>query len=119
MNAKQLAERAGELLNEVEFFGYKFEVRVDGQYGILIRAWYLDKDIYTGREDIQFTAWVSVSTQAGESRIVSAAFKVCLSSFEHRAREGFKYRGARIFGPHFDVNDLVKLCKDGKEDAGG
>jgi hypothetical protein len=39
---------------------------------------------------------------------------------EHRTREAFKYKKARIFGPHFHVDDLVRLCMDEqRENAGG
>jgi hypothetical protein len=80
---------------------------------------YIDKDIYTGKMEAQFTRKWLLSPAMTDSEIVQTAFKLCMTSFEHRCREGFRFMGARIFGPHFDVDDLVKLCKDGREDAGG
>jgi len=46
------------------------------------------------------------------SEIVQTAFKAVMTALEHEARENFKYRGAAIFGPHFDVERLVSLAAD-------
>jgi hypothetical protein len=35
---------------------------------------------------------------------------------EHRTREHFRYRGAAVFGPHFDVDALVELCRSKRHD---
>nr|WP_315206420.1 hypothetical protein [uncultured Albidiferax sp.] len=53
------------------------------------------------------------------SEVVQTALKCVLTSLEHEARENFKYKGAPIFGPHFDVDDLAVLCADGGDTAGG
>jgi hypothetical protein len=37
--------------------------------------------------------------------------KCLLTSAEHRIREHFLYRGERVFGPHYDVDALVELCR--------
>jgi hypothetical protein len=44
-----------------------------------------------------------------KSEIVQTAFKAYLAWLEHEAREAFTYKGAAIFGPHFDVEALVEL----------
>lgn len=44
------------------------------------------------------------------SEVVQTAFKAVLTAMEHEVRERFTYRGAAIFGPHFDVERLVDLC---------
>ncbi len=43
------------------------------------------------------------------SEIVQTALKAVLAAEEHEAREQFTYRGKAIFGPHFDVEELVKI----------
>jgi N-acetylglucosamine kinase-like BadF-type ATPase len=43
------------------------------------------------------------------SEVVQTALKAVLTAVEHEAREQFTYKGAAIFGPHFDVEDLVAL----------
>ena len=45
-----------------------------------------------------------------KSEIVQTALKCILTSAEHRVREHFKYRGSRVYGPHFDVEALHELC---------
>lgn len=113
-----LIHRAERLLSAVEFFNYHFTVR-ESHGGVFLQAHYLDNDIYSGKEEAQATRKWLLSPQMTDSEIVSTVFKCCMTSFEHRCREGFRYNGARIFGPHFDIHDLVRLCKDGKEAAGG
>lgn len=43
------------------------------------------------------------------SEIVQTAFLALLTAQEHEIREAFTYRGESIFGPHYDVEDLVEL----------
>jgi len=47
-----------------------------------------------------------------KSEVVQTALKAVLTAEEHEARESFRYRGSAIFGPHFDVDSLVKLYED-------
>ena len=100
----------------VEFMNYRFSVR-DGHGGIFLQAHYMDADIYTANQELQVTRKWLLSPHMTESEVVQTAFKCCLTSMEHRAREAFKFNGARIFGPHFNVRDLALLCRD-REDAG-
>lgn len=118
------AAGARRLLEDVKYLNYEWEVREDPDllkqglgHGILIRARYLDADIYTGKEEMQYTAWASISIQSGLSRVVSGAMKLALTSAEHRCREAFTFKGRRVFGPHFAIEDLYDLCQD-REDAG-
>lgn len=104
-------------LAPVEFMNYRFSVR-ESHGGMFLQATYMDADIYSGKSEVQVTRKWLLSPQMTESEVIQTAFKCCLTSMEHRAREEFKFRGARIFGPHFNVNDLARLCADGKEDAG-
>lgn len=46
------------------------------------------------------------------SELVQTAFLAVLTAIEHEARERFAYRGAAIFGPHFDVDRLAALARD-------
>jgi hypothetical protein len=118
VNAK-LIERARDILKDVQFFQYGFNVR-ESHGGVFLQGVYTDNDIYRGVPEAQFTRKWLLSPEMTESEIVSTAFKLCLTSMEHRTREGFMYKGARIYGPHFDVNDLVRLCTaEGRESAGG
>jgi hypothetical protein len=44
--------------------------------------------------------------------IVQTAFLAIKAALEHEAREQFRYRGAMVFGPHFNVERLVSLAND-------
>lgn len=113
-----LVERAWKLLREIVFEDYCFEVR-EGHGGVFLQASYSEADTYGGHQEIQKTRKWLLSPGMTDSEIVQTAFKCVLTSMEHRAREHFTYKGARVFAPHYDVEDLVALCRAGKERAGG
>lgn len=113
-----LLHRANAVIARCSFGNYRITAR-ESNGGVFLQATYDDADIYTGRIEKQHTRKWLLSPHMTESEIVSTVFKMCLASYEHRARELFKYRNARIYGPHFDVDDLVHLCLDGREDADG
>ena len=112
-----LIERAEAILADVTFGDYHFEVRA-GHGGVFLRASYMEPDVYSGVVERQETRKWLLSPHMTKSEIVQTAFKCCWTSFEHRCREGFLYKGRRVFGPHFDVDDLWNLCDD-RENAGG
>lgn len=58
-----------------------------------------------------------LSRHMTESEFVQTAFAAVLAAIEHEAREHFRYYGQAVFGPHFDVNDLVLLAMK-RGDAG-
>jgi hypothetical protein len=89
--------------------GYSFIIR-DTHGGIVLQATYLEADILTEVPEAQVTRKWLISPYATKSEIVQTAFKCILTSMEHRIREHFQYRGKRVFGPHFDVDDLYAIC---------
>jgi len=107
-----------EILKEVDFYGYVIEAKTDGRGDMYMQGLYFEEDVYTDNVEAQHTRKWLLSPLMTDSEIVQTAFKLCITSMEHRTREGFTYKGARVFGPHFDVEDLVTLCKD-RENAGG
>jgi len=52
-----------------------------------------------------------LSTHMTDSEVVQTALKCSLTSAEHEAREGFKFAGRAIFGPHHDIR-LLWLISD-------
>ena len=109
--------RAHLLLGHVHFQNYRYQVR-EAHGGVVLYAIYEEADIYSGEPTEQQTRKWVLSPHMTDSEIVQTAFKCAHTSMEHRTREHFTYRGRRIFGPHFDVEDLVVLCHD-RENAGG
>lgn len=61
-------------------------------------------------EGIQYCRKWLLTEDMSRSEIVSTAFKAVMSAEEHEARENFRYRGKRVFGPHFDVDSLVEIA---------
>jgi hypothetical protein len=105
-----------ELVDLCTFEGYAFNVSV-GHGGIYLQATYVEADIVTGAPETQHTRKWLLSPMMTRSEIVQTCFKAVATSMEHRAREGFKYRGKRVFGPHFDVEALWQICADGRFDV--
>jgi hypothetical protein len=105
-------------LGDIEFLDYKFEVvEKNGLYFLL--ASYEEADIVTGELEIQKTRKWLLSQHMTLSEFVQTAFKLAITSMEHRTRENFKYKGKRVFGPHFDVDALWEICKEKKFDYRG
>lgn len=117
-DAVSLGLRASDLISKnVKFKNYQFQVHVRDNT-VQLFADFFQADIYTGAQTRQRTRRWNLQPQMTDSEIITTAFKLCLTSVEHEARENFLYKNARIFGPHFDVNDLADLCQT-RENAGG
>lgn len=58
-----------------------------------------------------------LSKHMTKSELVQTALKAVLAAEEHEAREQFIYCGAAIFGPHFNVDFLVEVCREAKLDV--
>lgn len=93
----------------VEFQNYHFVVLERGDH-YLVFARYVENDIATGLPTLQSTRKWFVSRYVSKSEFIQTLFKICLTSMEHRTREDFKYKGKRVFGPHFDVDALHEIC---------
>lgn len=110
--------KVNALLALVSFKDYSLQATLNGRGEMYVQGNYVERDIYTGVPAMQFTRKWLLSPAMTDSEVVQTLFKLCLTSMGHRTREAFTYKGARIFGPHFDVNDLADLCRE-REDAGG
>jgi hypothetical protein len=98
-----------EIVALCKFYEYDFKV-TEGHGGIHLQATYMDRDVSTGLDSLQYTRKWLLSPMMTKSELVQTAFKLCQTSYEHRTREGFKYKGKRVFGPHFNVDALHGLC---------
>lgn len=101
-----------EIVTACAFDGYTFIVR-ETHGGIILQAAYYELDINTPESKVpvrQVTRKWLLSPFMTKSEVVQTAFKCVLTSMEHRTREGFLYRGKRIFGPHFNVDGLHSIC---------
>jgi len=116
--AKAAFDRMNEWLKDVQFEDYQFTVKLDQRGQLYMRARYAEADTYTGEPAVQTTRRWALTPPTTKSEFVQTCFKCIMTSLEHRAREGFQYKGRRVFGPHFDVDDLWTLCAE-RENAGG
>lgn len=105
--------RFRDVLSRVECLPFTFIIGSDETGSPFLQATYIEPDIYTGHPTLQKTRKWKLSIHMTNSELVQTALKCALTSAEHQVRESFLYRGQRIFGPHFDVEALVELCKDG------
>jgi L-rhamnose mutarotase len=98
------------ILSEVSFMDREFHL--GEKNGVLfLQMRYMDKDVDTGQLEEQFCRKWQLSRYMTKSELVQTAFKAALTSQEHIAREFFRYKGAAVFGPHYDVDQLVELCQ--------
>lgn len=114
----RLISRAERLLRSIQFPGYIFAV-TRGNGCVYMRGSYDEPCSISGAMETQHTRKWLLSPAMTDSEIVFTALKLCLTSMEHRTREFFTYKGERIASPHLDVEDLVRLCQQGRADAGG
>lgn len=105
------------VLADIKFPGYHFEIGGTDRHWI--RATFTERCSVSGRESIQHTRKWYVSDKACRNEVVQTALKCVLTSVEHEARERFTYRGKAIYGPHFDVDALHRICAAGELDYRG
>lgn len=96
------------ILGQVQCSDYHFEIIEDGDR-LLLQAKYTEPDAYSGEPGIQKTRKWFLSKHMCKSEFVQTCFKAVITSYEHRARESFLYRGKRVFGPHYDVDALWEI----------
>ena len=107
-----------EVIALIEYSDYTFEIFEKNGVPYL-QGRYVEPDVVTGDLADQHTRKWQLSEHMVKSEIVQTALKCALTSAEHRVREHFKYRGQRIFGPHFDVEALYELAKSNRLDYRG
>lgn len=64
----------------------------------------------TGKTEMQKCRKWWLSPFMTDTEVVTTAYKAVEAAETHELREKFQFKGRRIFDPHFNVNDLVKLC---------
>lgn len=70
-----------------------------------------DADNPTGPDTEQRGRKWHISRFSVESEVVYTALYAFLKFMEHEAREQFRYRGTRLFGPHINVNALMEVAE--------
>lgn len=91
---------------QIRYKNWQFLIAPDESY-LQVRFLTADDGPWSGRK------W-RLSKHMTRSEIVQTAFMAALACEEHECRETFKYREQAVFGPHFNVEALVKLCEQGQ-----
>jgi hypothetical protein len=97
--------------NVVKHLKYKdwtFEVAID-------ESW-LRVVLHDGDTEWKGRKWM-LSTHMLKSEIVQTAFLAVMTAEEHETREKFTYDGLAIFGPHYNVDRLADLVKQGGQEV--
>lgn len=63
------------------------------------------------RGNVQWTRKWYVSKHATKNEVVNTVFKLSMTAAEHELRERFTYRGVNIYGPHLNVDKLVRFAE--------
>lgn len=103
-------------LADVCYLDYEFFIMLVGMNNIYLQATFMEPDIVTGKVETQYTRKWKLSPHMTKSEVIQTAFKCALTSAEHRCREHFRYKGSAVYSPHYDVDELEKLCKAHKFD---
>lgn len=73
---------------------------------------------YDGNGEYGTAPWTGskwmVSPHMTVTEVVSRAFLAYKAAEEHELRELFKYKTVAVFGPHFDVEQIVELVQSGQ-----
>lgn len=106
-------EKLDEILKDIdaEYQGVKFEIfRGDHKGNLWIQVGTERPDTYTGESGIGKGGKAYVSEFATHDEIVKKVFGLCMSYVEHEAREGFKWKGRRVFNPHVSIEALYSVA---------
>lgn len=106
-----------DVLADVECGEYHFKVvEMNTAAGhCYLQAIYYETDVYQSNpagpaDDIQTTRKWLLSEHMTRSELLQTALKCVLTSAEHRVREKFTYKRVRLYGPHIDCDELVKIA---------
>ena len=107
-------EQLRAVLADVRFKDVDFLVEETGG-GFLLQLCGQEEDVRSGARRTYFGRKWYIGHSATPSDIVRTAFKAAVTWQEHEAREEFTYQGARIFGPHYSLEDLMRLSSQDSE----
>jgi len=104
-------EEIEKILKDVSFQDRKF-LLLDKGDGYLVQMSYMEPDVDNPEEGPveQKTRKWYVSPYMTESEIVETCWAAVQRSQLHIAGEYFKYRGKRVYSPHFDIYGRMYLC---------
>ena len=103
----EFRERVERIVSEITYkAGFTLYV---GQDDSRLYFQVINGDAWRGRK------WL-LSPYMVTSEIVSTAFLAFLTFEEHECREQFTYKGVTVYGPHWNVEDIVEAHNNGDLD---
>lgn len=96
---------------EAEYQGNLFLIFTGEHEGNLwIQVGTMRPDTYTGQQELGKGGKAYVSTYATHDEVVKKIFGLIMAYVEHETREGFKWKGRRIFNPHVTIEALHSVA---------
>lgn len=106
-------EELNEIVSNIGIFDRKFnieEIIIGHNLGWYLQVVYFEPDIYTGEVELQKSRKWIIETEASETDVVHTAFAAVMRSYDHVVQEHFTYHGKRVYSPHFNVRDRMKIA---------
>ncbi len=107
-----IEQRAQDLFSQVVFRDWQFHVKEDR-----FRVTFFARDQVTGNVELQTGRPWLLWPEMSDSQIVLTAWAAIEMALIHEAREEFRYRRRRVFGPHVSVDAMWQVAN--KLDLGG
>ena len=103
-----------EIVKDIQLgYGCELTVKTDLQGGdrlyLQVRCW--RPDTVTGAMAYGYGGKGYLSPFMVKSEVVALAFGLYKGYLEHEARESFKWRGRRVYGPHINVEALWEVAR--------
>ena len=92
--------RVKELLTNVKFRDWQFEVQPSGLSDVTLRVVFDAYDNYNGGMSTQWGRKWLIEADDSDEQVIKTAFAAVKMATEHEVREDFMYFGKRPFSPH-------------------
>ncbi len=96
-----------DILRDIQYLGWVFLLSDDNTIQVQFQSC---GQPHRGRK-WRLSPWMT------KSEIVQTALMAVLAAEEHEVREHFQYKGEAIYGPHYNVDDLVALKRTSVPDV--
>ncbi len=100
-------ERIKFIVSQITFNDWMFVVGTYQEGTPYIQILFKDKDRISGVEEIQRCRKWILSFHMVDSEVIRTAYKAVEAAMLHEVQEAFKYKNARIFNPHLDLEELA------------
>ena len=97
------------VIDRIQYKNWSVILRLDEERPYLQLRWFTIDAVAEKVSEQNSRKWF-LSYHMTPSEVVQTALKAVLAAEEHEARELFRYRGKAVFGPHLDIEELVKIA---------